>query len=286
MVSNASQTNVSGEKNWAAPRQGSGYVIVRATTAPDDTPDEWKHIRWSGDGQQVKSKPNERKVPLRTSKMYHVEAKLGERSDHVDIWILWAKVQILTKGPRPANSAPFDLGIRDQTQNLGAVTYESLTASLLDEATGETVTNVGAAGKVAPVATLQPSGVHEVVKAGWDFKREVWSHVFLDGRETAGTNKAWTPDNSKSNYLRLIPDTHDKIYDLDAPDLRWATRSFEVYHNFRQWIEWNSQRCSDLAPWHWRARWRLNRIPRKQITLNELGVGHIALPQRAFYRPP
>jgi hypothetical protein len=284
-VFNASQEKVSGARNWAAIKQASGSAIVRAVTSPGNTPEEWSKIRWSGDGEAVKSKPNERKLPLLASRKLHVEAKLGETSEFVDVWVLWAKIQILTTGARPANAAPFDLGTRDNTQNLGAVTYLSLTSSVLDEAADEFVDNMGASGKVAPVATLSPKGVHQVVKSGWGFQREVWSHNFADGRETSGTNRAWTPDSSSARYVRLTPDTNDKIYDLDAPDLRWGNKTAETYNNFRQWIEWNGKRCSDYAHWYWQARWRVNRDPKKQITLNKLGTGNITLRTRAYYRP-
>jgi len=221
---------------------------------------------------------------LATSKKLHVEARLDQQSDYVDVWVLWAAIRIITKGPRPANSASFDLGMRDNTQDLGAVTYPSVTSSVLDEAAGEFVQNMGASGKVAPVATLSPKGVRAVVKAGWAFQREVWSHNFADGYETTGTNKTWTPDTSKPQYLRLTPDATDRIYDLDAPDLRWGSKKAETYNNFRQWIEWNGTRCSDYAHWYWKARWVVNTNLRKQITLNELGVGNITLPKRAHYR--
>ena len=39
---------------------------------------------------------------------------------------------------------------------------------------------MGASGKVAPVATLSPKGVHKVVKGGWQFKCDV-------GRATSWT---------------------------------------------------------------------------------------------------
>jgi hypothetical protein len=285
-VTNASQENLTGDKNWAAVRQPGAEAVIRAVTAPHDSAEEWRQIQWSGDGEPVKGKPNERRLSLEKSAKRHVEVRVGETSDHLDLWILWAGITILTSGPRPAGSAPFDLGMRDNTQDLGAVTYQTVTSSVVNEAAGEFVNNMGASGKVAPVAVLSPKGVNGVVKSGWAFQREVWSRNFMDGRESVGTNKTWTRDTSKPAYLRLTPDANDKIYDLDGPDLRWGSQTSETYNNFRQWIEWNGKTCSEYAAWYWKARWRVDRDPRKQITLNELATGNTNLPARAYYRPP
>ena len=282
-VQNATQKNVTGAKNWAAVKKASS-VIVEATTSPKNNAEEWKQIQWSGDtGEAVPSFPNRRKLSLAASKQFHIEAKLGAGSDSADIWVLWATVEILTKGPRPPNAAPFDTGMRDNTQDLGAVTYESLSSSVIDEKAGVFVQNMGASGKITAVATLSPKGVNQVVKAGWTFERQVWSHNWMDGAKAPGTNDNWTKDTSKPVYLKLTPDGGDKIYDTDAPDLRWAQFTSESYNQFRQWIEWNGEKCSDDAAWHWQARWKVDKDTRKQITLNELGTGGLTLPNKAFF---
>lgn len=284
VVQNATQKNVSGAKNWSAVKKDSSYVIIEATTAPKNNHDEWKQIQWSREAiETVQGQPNRRKISLGVSKKYRVEAKLGGVTDYVDVWVLWASIEILTKGTRPARAAPFDPGTRDNTNNLGAVIYKSLTSSVIDEKAGLFVDNMGASGKVAPVATLTPKGVNQIVKAGWTFEREVWSHNWSDGVKLPSTNKNWTRDTSKPNYLRLTPDVDDKIYDLDAPDIRWGQFNCETYNNFRQWIEWNTEKCSDYAPWYWQARWSLNKDQSKQITLNELGTKNIDLPSRPHF---
>jgi len=285
VVENATQDNVSGAKNWAAIRKIAANATVEATTAPDNSPAEWRHIRWVG-GEAVRDKPNRRTVSLANSRKHHVEAKLGGVTDFVDLWVLWSTVKILTKGTRPANAAPFDKGWRDDTDKLGAVTYPSTTSSVIDEAAGVFVDNMGASGKVAPVAVLSPVGVHAVVKAGWTFQREVWSHNWSDGQKIRSWNDKWTPDTSNPRYLRLIPDGDDKIYDLDAPDIRWGQSHSETYNNFRQWIEWNGDKCSDYAPWHWQARWSVDKDPKKQITLNELGPAEMKLPSTPHFPSP
>jgi hypothetical protein len=283
VAQNATQKNVSGPKNWAAVKKAD-HFIVEATTTPRNDADEWKQIQWSvHSGEAVQNFPNRRKLSLSISKKYHVEAKLGGVSDSLDVWVLWATVEILTKGPRPANAAPFDAGIRDDTQNLGAVTYKSLASSMIDEKAGVFVDNMGASGKIAAVATLSPKGVGQIVKAGWTFERQVWSHNWLDGVMASSTTQNWKKDTSRPAYLRLTPDNGDKIYDVDGPDLRWGQFSSETYNRFRQWIEWNAEKCSEDAHWHWRAQWKLHRDLSKQITLNELGVGDMALPSKAHF---
>lgn len=282
----ATQKNVTGSKNWAAVKKPSGYAIVEATTAPKNSADEWKSIQWSGDaGEAVPGSPNRRKIPLSSSKKLHVEAKLGDTKDFVDIWVVWATVEIQMRGKRPVNSAPFDAGMRDNSSNLGAVSYETPFASVIDEEAGVFANNMGASGKVAPVATLTPKGVDRVVVDGWKFEREVWTAEWRDGHVGPGTNTAWTKDTSNPKYLRLKPDGDSRIYDTDAPDLRWGESTSESYNNFRQWIEWNGEKCSDLAPWFWQARWQANKKLDQQITLNQVGPGNIKLPSKPHFPP-
>lgn len=292
IIRNATQANVTGEKNWAAIKKEKEYVIVEAVTAPDNNSAEWKQIKWSGDiGEPVPGQPNQRRLSRGVSKKYHVEVALGGVKDSVDVWILWATIEVNTNGRRPSNAAQFDPGMRDGTDKLGAVTFTSLASSVIDEAAGVFVDNIGASGKVALVATLSPKGVHEVVKTGWAFERQVWTHVWVDGnKDTKQFTDTWRGDTSKAGYLRLTPDENDKIYDLDAPDIRWGANSFELYHNFRQWIELGQQApkemCSKYPLWFWRAQWRLHKDPSKQITLNELGPGNRPLPVKPQYPPP
>lgn len=285
VVQNATQKNVTGPKDWAAVRKEGAFAIVEATTAPGNNADEWKIVQWSGDGEPVQGFPNRRKVSLGASKKLHVEAKLGGVSDSADIWVLWAEVKIATSGPRPANAAPFDSGTRDGTQNLGPVTYKSLTASVIDEEAGIFVDNMGASGKICAVATLSPKGVNKVVKAGWMVDRQVWSHNWLDASPAPNSNQSWTKDTSKPAYLKLTPDSEDKIYDTDAPDLRWGQFTSESYNRFRQWVTWNDEKCSGDAYWHWQARWRVDKDQAKQITLNDLGANDMTLPSKPFFKP-
>jgi hypothetical protein len=282
VIQNAKQ---SGGKNWAAVKKAGGFVIVEATTAPKNNADEWKLIQWSGDmGEAVPNSPNRRKLSLAASVKLHVEAKLGGVSDFVDLWVLWATIEILASGPRPTNAAAFDAGMRDNTQTLGAVTYQSGSDSVIDEQAGIFVKNMGAAGKIVAVGTLSPKGVNQIVKDAWTIQRQVWSSNFLDGVSGApGTNQNWTPDPSMAQHLKLTPDRDDRIYDTDGPDIRWGEFTSETYNRFQQWIEWNKEKCSDNAPWHWNARWKKDKDQSKQIALKDVGKGDTTLPGKAFF---
>lgn len=273
VIQNATQTNVTGAKNWATVKKSTDDVIVEATTTPNNNEEEWKQISWSGDsGTAVPGKPNQRKLSRATSTKLHVEAELGGVKDNVDVWVLWATVTNLVSGTTPANAVQF--GSRyDGTENLGAKSYDS---------------GNKAVGKVVPVAQITPAGVHDVVKSGWAFKREVKSHFWTDGVKLAGEPRAWSVDwandDSLASFQKLAPDPDDKIYDRDAPNIgAFGTNDAERYDNFRQWIEWNSENCSDKAQWYWQGRWQKSATP--QITLKDVGAGNIALPEKSHFHP-
>jgi hypothetical protein len=283
VIKNATQTNVSGDKHWACVKKSSDDVIVQATTDPN-TADCWNKINWSGDvGSAVPGKPNQRKLSRDSSRRWHVFAELGGGTDQVVVWILWAEVTILTSGTRPANAAKFSDRFTDPDDKdaasdvLGAMVYDNGNSGV---------------GKVVPVAQLMPSGVGVAVTAGWEFPREVMSHTWMDGRkykpgETSSDywNTTRVDDTSRPKWLRLTPDANNKIYDLDAPSVvrqPETGRTFEVYDNFWQWVEWNGERCSDEAPWYWRGIW--NGDNRKAvIELTEVGTGSPALPEKPKY---
>src|SRR5829696_3732421 len=94
VIRNATQTNVTGAKNWACVKKSTDDVIVEATTTPN-TEECWKKINWSGDsGTDVPGHPNQRKLSRTAAKHYHVEAELGGVKDHVDVWVLWADLVV------------------------------------------------------------------------------------------------------------------------------------------------------------------------------------------------
>ena len=208
--------------------------------------------------------------------IFHVEAELGGVKDHVEVWVLWATVTILTSGTTPANAVQF-AGKHDGTENLGAVSFDG----------GDK-----AAGRVVPVGAIAPIGIQGVVKSGWAFKRERMSHDWRDGNKDGEGNgvddywnTAFVDDTSYPGFQKLTPDNDDKIYDRDAPSIGRSniTTDQETYNHFRQWIEWNGEKCSDKAEWYWKARRLKANSP--QITVKDVGTGSIALPAKSFYHP-
>jgi hypothetical protein len=272
VISGATQKNVVGPKNWACIKSDDGDVLVEATTHPN-TMEVWSDIKWSFDsGTEVPGFPNRRRIPRSLSKRYHVVASLGGADDELNLWVLWASVTILTSGTRPANAPPFK-ELYDGTEILGARSYEN----------GE-----NAVGKVVAVGLITPPKVHTVVRAGWDFQREVIRRDFFNGSPWGGRwDSTWRNDHAKSgDFQAIVPDSDDKIYDRDAPNIehpgaihddqgRWHPGvSSERYDNFRQWVEWNGAKCSDWAKWYWKARWKKDQSP--QVTLKEVGLGEIS----------
>ncbi len=266
VIRNATQTNVTGPKNWATVKKSTDDVIVQAKTDPD-TPECWDKINWSGDsGSTVPGHANQRSLSRATSKKYHVQADLGG-SDFVDVWVLWATVKINTSDTTPPNAVQY--GARyDGTENLGAQSFGG---------------GNQAVGKVVPEATITPAGVHDVVKSGWAFRRERISHDWNDGKKAPGYwDNSWVDDTSLAEYQNLTPGADDKIYDRDAPNIaNFGKTNAETYNNFRQWTEWNGETCSDKAGWYWRGRWEKAEAP--QVTLKEVGEGNKALPEVSFF---
>jgi hypothetical protein len=271
-------------ENWAVVKNRDSFVVIEAITGPNNSPDEWGQIRWLGDiGSSVAGYPNRRRLSCAASSRFHLIAACGGIEQSVDLWVVWAKVDVLVGGTCPPGAAPFPPGIRDDSQRLGPVTYRSFFSTTIDETTGASVNHTGASGKIVAVATISPAGLHSTIKGGWSIERKVQCHEWTD-RNQRRFDTAAIPDTSKPSMVRLIPDSADRIYDTDAPDTRPTGQwSFETYNNFIQWVTWNGAVCSEAATWHWQARWRFHPNPLQQTTLNELGRGRIPLPDARFF---
>jgi len=160
-------------------------------------------ITWTG-GSPVESHPLQRKLSKATSAHTTVTATCCTSSDHVDLWILWATVENKMTGTTPENAVQFG-DLYDGTENLGAQSYDSGTKAV---------------GKVVPIGTITPAGVHDVVKSGWEFKRDKFRHDFKDGvKDTNRWDSSWSDDTSNPVFQKLTPDASDKIYDRDAPNI-------------------------------------------------------------------
>jgi hypothetical protein len=279
VTQHATQTNVTGAKNWACVKSGVNDVVIEATTTPYNNLEEWQQIVWTnhtGNGDQANRKTLSRGVSQKVT----ITGAVQGHNDTVDIWIIWVTLTIKMNGQTPANAVQFGYNY-DGTENLGSV-YENV---------GQTK----ATGKVIPIGQITPVGVYQVVRAGWDIKRNRWNHDWNDGVKDAegngpddGWNTTWIDDTSFPAYKKLIPDNSDKIYDNDAPNIaKWGNTDSEVYINFRQWVEWTgaaTEKCSDDADWYWQGRWHGASNP--QVTLKDLGTGHKALPADSFFHPP
>lgn len=261
-----------GDSKWATIRKGGAGIVIEAKTSPDGL-DVWRRIKWSGAGERVADKPNQRRLSRAKSKKYRVVASLGGREQHVDVWVLWATITILTKGNAPANAARWTKELAaygkpaDGTDKLGAIPFNN---------------GREAVGKIVAVATITPKGIHDVVKDDWGFRRAkegtIWTDAGTPEQHSAGWPR-WTDDQSPEEAQKLTPDADDKIYDTDAPSegLTSMWNESQRYINFRQWVEWNGERCSDFALWYWKARWQRGATP-EEITLKEVGLGNIPIP--------
>lgn len=147
-----------------------------------------------------------------------------------------------------------------------------------------------AAGKICAIASITPTGVNAVVTGGWSFRRDAWSHAFDDGVKDPNFFDAnWRDDTSIADFTMLIPDSGDKIYDIDGPNVGAVgnTNDTQTYDNFREYVQWNptpqeffgrKPTASDYGTWYWQGRWQAAKMP--QITLMDVGTGSIPLPDK------
>lgn len=276
VVEGARQDDVVGPDRWATVKRSGESVVIEATTEPN-TPQVWSRLTWSGDaGEAVPGQQNRRRLSRADSRVLRPTASLAGVTRSIEIWVVAATIEIKASGQVPPNAAQFQSLFGPASQDLGPTTYESMIGNVYP---GDTyVLNMGARGKIVAIATLTPAGVHDVVKSGWTFRRERWTAQWENGRLGSQTTTDWTDDTSNAAFLRLNPDSGDRIYDTDGPDIRWGTSSYEIYHNFRQIVQWHSEPCSAPGFWFFRALWRANKIQSKQIVLNEVGPGQKPLP--------
>jgi hypothetical protein len=262
----AKQDGIVKPKNWAAVKDGGGEVIVTAVTKPNKKK-AWKKIQWTGDtGDPVPGSPNKRRFSRADSKKFHVQAKLGDTTDHVDIWILWAEVKTLCE--KSQTTPPKSPKYTALAVKIGKPVFDG-TNKL-----GERLYNGGdmGAGKTAHIGRLTPKGVHAVVTKGWEFRRDKQGYRLGNKVPTISWPK-WADDTSQTPCLKLEPDTDDCIYDIDAPTIGGDShnKTNEAFINFRQFVFWNGDRCSEYAYWSFEARWDFLKDP--QVTFIDVAKG-------------
>jgi hypothetical protein len=281
-VSHATQLDAA---NWATPwviygpqEIASSYpredCIVEAVTAPANSPAEWSKLNWSG-GQPVAGKPNQRLVSRLQTGATTVAASIGGGGKQITLWVFWAYISVLTKGPRPKRAKPWTEGAMfTGPDECGAFVVGSFSM-------GE-----NARGQVVAVAELAPKGVGKAISAAGKqlllkFRRQLTAHDFVDGKPAVHKKswKDWVADDSQPGLLELDPMTDDRLFDTDGPDLPTATRTAETYNNFRQWVEWDGVPCSGYGRWYFQARWK-----DQKVTLKDVGRGSIPLPAHPHYK--
>ncbi len=252
-----------------------GDCILQADTSPRNIATEWSQIAWSG-GEPIAGKPNQRRVKRQATGTTTITASIGTSSQKLVLWTMWADVSVLTKGPRPAQAKPWSEGVPfPGPDQCGAFEVQSFSMGK------------NARGQVVAVAKLQPRGVGRIIVAAgkhslFRIRRQLTAHDYVNG----------APNKHKKSFGVWVDDTllemqvqtsaaSDELYDTDAPDLPVATLTAETYNNFRQWLDWDGQPCSNFAYWYFQARWK-----DQQVTLKEVGQGSITLPQQAFYKKP
>jgi hypothetical protein len=278
VIEGASVDGVVGPNRWATARHPTNKVVIEATTEPN-TAAVWSRLQWSGDaGEAVPGAPNRRQLPRAASIVLRPAVALAGDQKSIEIWVVAATIEIRSSGTAPANAAQFQSLFGPPSQALGPVTSEGMTGHVYPG--DRYIQNMHTRGKIVAIATLTPTGVHDVVTSGWTFRRERFTKNWVDGRPAEQMTTDWTDDTSKPDFLRLTPDAADKIYDTDGPDIRWGDRSYEIYHSFRERVEWHSDRCSDYGPWHFHAAWRANVDQSRQILFNRVGPGNPQLPTK------
>jgi hypothetical protein len=256
-------------------RSPRGACVVQADTLPLNNAAEWALIAWSG-GEPVAGKPNQRRISRHSAGSTTITASLGTNTQKVVVWVMWADMSVLTKGPRPPQATPWSKGeLFPGPDQCGAFEVDSLSMGK------------NARGQIIAVARLFPRGVGRIIAAAgkqtlFKIRRELTAHDYIDG----------APHKHKKSFGVWLDDTLltmqvftsvalDEIYDTDAPDVPSATQTAETYNNFRQWLEWEGRPCSNYAYWHFQARWK-----DQAVTLKDVGPGSIAMPKAAFYKRP
>jgi hypothetical protein len=290
VIRNATQSNVIGAKNWAAVKKATDEVIVEATTSPNSE-DCWKLINWSGDAGSPGDKPNQRKLSRATSKKFHIAAEVCGHKDELDVWIIWADLDIKigtgdtidagndAPGLAPGHKWPSELG---GGNNLGPISKE-----------GTSLTYAYTIGKIQAKATLSPAGVEDVVaRTAWLMRRKRTNKAFDNG--VISDDSTDKNDTSSADWVDLDPKSGSstrEIYDLDAPGCSAKlvgtaiNHTSEYYINFKQWVAVTLDSeavCSDEKLWSYQARIDADKAASK-VEINELRLSHITIPAGAHY---
>jgi len=238
--SGASQTHVTGSKNWAAIKATPGDVVIKATINPPiaegSIPADL--ITWTG-GTAVSGQLLHRKVSKTTSAKTNVKATCGTSEAEANIWVIWASITIQTSGDKPSAA-------------------NTLFFALNNPKCGPTTSSQVGYGNICGIVTLTPAGVGEIISSGWDIKREQ-QHLIITITNSTPTEKSrdtsWTDDDAH-NQDEILQPINGKLYVIDNPSICYEYPGVDiiiVMRNFREWLAWNGKKCSDYSPWYFRG---------------------------------
>ena len=223
----ATQTGVNTSAHpstWVGVKKADANIVFEATIAgPYDG-----IVQWTG-AQAMPS--DNRKATLSRAQTNHVavKAKAGDKEKTLDVWVMWATIEIKMTGQTPDFARPFGTVLYDKTENLGLRTY------LLADQTTALV------GKVVPIATLNPVGIGDVLSCNrvdsighpaadaLEFLRKRQSRVFVDGQVFTGTNGSTRGDTWAGRLHR----PRKNRTSTRGTSTRYMIATLQVYRRFR-----------------------------------------------------
>lgn len=253
------------ERAWIVVRGDSpDHVLVQADVQANasDRDAVRARITWTG-GEAVPGHPDQRRVPRTGAARHRITATLDGITETIEVWVIWATVEVRTSGQRPAEAPEFPPA---RVPGMFGIERDQL---------GPFVAADGhhSYGRVAIVATVEPAGATGVAQAGWWLRRKhrsrhswscrrTWDEVRRRGLRppyteqqtwttTGSLSGGWLPDDSPA-ALQTVRGNH--VYDIDAPDFPRQEPSAERQDNFVQWLEYRNMPCSDEVTWSFHAQ--------------------------------
>ncbi|HEY1663040.1 MAG TPA: hypothetical protein VGI03_11535 [Verrucomicrobiae bacterium] len=265
--------------NWAVVKTlTNNYVTVQATVenAGNNLLTNLANvIQWTG-GESVPGNPMQRRITTTNSVETTITASLDSITNSLNVWVIWATINIQTSGTNPAKAPSF----ANANVAPGYPFVNQLGVQYYDYSSY-------AAGQICAVANITPSGVHSIITNGWDVFQMRVSHDFKDGSPNPMYyDTMWQSDGPGSDFKTVIPDLSDNLYTIDGPNIGpFASDSYETYNNFYDYITWNSTICCSTNNfWYFEGRWKSSQTP--PVTFTGLGTGTNNLPTNSFYPPP
>ncbi|MHC4529903.1 MAG: hypothetical protein ACYS29_18700, partial [Planctomycetota bacterium] len=290
----------------ATVRQVNEYVIVEAVTVPSYPTETPECFSWSG-GIAVPGQPFKRKVLKTWPRKAHISATCGSNSDYVDVWIVWASLEVqidanetidhgngatmLVDHNWPTEDPPAALG---GGKKLGPMDYDGTPS----------MTYRYAIGKMQAKASLIPAGIEDVVEQGWHMKRILNGKVWHNGGAYDLVTGEFYPtgtyiltnedDTSPASAVDLDPNSGSstrELYDLDAPGCPalWLSGTTiyytsESYGNFDQYVTVDlpsDNNCSNTVEWSYTAWVDMDKAAGSRVEKNELSLSSITIPSSA-----